>query len=101
MRFCLRLLGILGLLGALWGRVDVVVLVPGSGGAGEDGVPDDGFGVGLAGFGRRVDGFEIQEDLLGVPVEEGGQICACPWLAFGNHLERARMKWNERPLTSV
>ena len=76
MRLCLRVLRVLRLLGALGGRVDVVVLVPGSGGAGENGIPDDGFGVGLARFGGGVDGFDVEEDLLGVPVEEGGQICA-------------------------
>jgi hypothetical protein len=45
-------------------------LVPGRGGRGQDGVPDYGFGGGEPGFGRGVHGFDVQEDLLGVPVEE-------------------------------
>jgi hypothetical protein len=48
-----------------------VDLVPGSCGAGEDGVPDYGFGGGFVGFGGGVDGFEVEEDLFCVPVEEG------------------------------
>jgi hypothetical protein len=40
--------------------------------AGEDGVPDDSLGVGVAWLGGGVDGLE--EDLLGVPVEEGGEV---------------------------
>lgn len=56
MRLCGRSFRILGLLGAFWGGVDVVVLVPGSGGAGEDGVPDDSFRIGLGGFGGGIHG---------------------------------------------
>lgn len=58
-------------------RVDVVVGVPRGGGGGQDGVPDDGFGGGFGGAGRGVDGFDVEEDLLGVPVEEGADIWLC------------------------
>lgn len=71
----LALLGFLGLGLGFGRRVDVVVLVPGGGGAGEDGVPDDGFGFGLAGFGGGVDCLEVEEDLLRVPVEESAEVC--------------------------
>lgn len=54
-----------------------MVCVPGGGVAGDDGVPDDGFGGGFGGVVGWVDGFEVEEDLLGVPVEEGVQICVC------------------------
>jgi hypothetical protein len=54
--------------------VHEVELVPGRGGGGEDSVPDDGFGGGFGGAGRGVDGFEVEEDLFVVPVEEGGEI---------------------------
>lgn len=50
-----------------------MVLVPGRGGGGHDGVPDYGFRGGFAGA-AGVDGFEVEEDLFGVPVEEGGEI---------------------------
>lgn len=73
-RFCLVELVVLGLLGALGRGVDVVVLIPGGGGAGEDGVPDYGFGGGFGGFGGGVDGFEVEEDLFGVPIEKGREI---------------------------
>lgn len=53
--------------------MDVVVLVPGGGGGGEDRVPDYGFGGGLGGA-AGVYGFEVEEDLFGVPVEEGGEV---------------------------
>jgi hypothetical protein len=48
--------------------------MPGGGGGGYDGVPDYGFGGGFGGA-ARVDGFEVEEDLFGVPVEEGGEVC--------------------------
>lgn len=63
-----------GLLGGLWGGVDVGVLVPGGVGGGDDGVPDYCFGArggGVAG-GGGVGGGDVAEDLLCVPVEEGG-----------------------------
>jgi hypothetical protein len=67
----LRLLGLLGQLGFRRRRVDVVVLVPGCGFGGYDCVPDNGFGGRLR-LCAGVDGFEVEEDLLGVPVEERG-----------------------------
>lgn len=51
-----------------------VQLVPGCGGRGENGVPDYGFGGGFGGACGGVHGFEIEEDLFGVPVEEGGEV---------------------------
>jgi hypothetical protein len=56
--------------------VDEVELVPGRGGGGEDGVPDYGFGGGFRGACGGVDGFEVEEDLLGVPAEECGEVWA-------------------------
>lgn len=49
-------------------------LVPGRGRGCEDGVPDYGFGGGFRGAVGGVDGFEVEEDLFGVPVEEGGEV---------------------------
>jgi hypothetical protein len=72
-------------------RVDVVVLVPGRRVGGEDGVPDDGFGGGFRGARRGVDGFEVEEDLLGVPVEERGEICRVA-------LARCDAAWRRRNL---
>lgn len=54
--------------------MDVVVLVPRGGGRGDDCVPDYGFGGGFGGLGGGVDGFEVEEDLFGVPVEEGCEV---------------------------
>jgi hypothetical protein len=73
--------GFLGLLGehlrfGFWVGVYEVQLVPGRGGGGQDGVPDYGFGGGFGGTRRGVDGFEVEEDLLGVPAEEGGEVYA-------------------------
>ena len=51
-----------------------MVLVPGGGGGGHDGVPDYGFGGGFGGLAAWVDGFEVEEDLFGVPVEEGREV---------------------------
>lgn len=51
-----------------------MVYVPWDGGGGENGVPDYGFGGGFAGFEGGVDGFYVEEDLFGVPVEEGAEI---------------------------
>lgn len=53
-----------------------MVLAPGCGGAGEDGIPDDGLGDFLAGLLRGVDGFDVEEDLFGVPIEERAQVWA-------------------------
>lgn len=64
----------LGRLGCFGRGVDVVVLVPRGGGAGEDGVPDDGFGGGVGWLSARVDGFEVDEDLFRVPVEERAKV---------------------------
>jgi hypothetical protein len=55
-------------------RMNVVVLVPGRCVGGEDGVPDDGLRGGFGGASGGVNGFEIEEDLFGVPVEKGGEI---------------------------
>lgn len=47
----------------------------------DDGVPDDGFGVGEEGgflVGGGVGGVDVDEELLGVPVEEGGEV----WLEW-------------------
>jgi len=66
--------GLLGQLGLGVG-VDEVVLVPGRGLGGDDGIPDDGFGGGFGGAGGGVDGLEVDKDLLRVPVEEGAEIC--------------------------
>nr|POE72817.1 mitochondrial inner membrane protein oxa1 [Quercus suber] len=54
-------------------RVDVGVGVQRSEGGGNDGVPDDGFGGGSTGVARRrrVGGCDVEEDLFGVPIEEG------------------------------
>lgn len=65
-----------GLLDTFGERVDIVVYVPGRGIGGEDAVPDYGFGGGLVGFRGWVDGFQIEEDLFCVPVEEGVEICS-------------------------
>ena len=54
--------------------MDVVVWLPGCGEAGEDGVPDYGFGGGFVGARRGVHGFNVKEHLLGIPVEKGAQI---------------------------
>lgn len=56
--------------------VDVGVLVPRGVVGGDDGVPDYGFG-GWDGGGRGggVGGGDVEEDLLGVPVEEGSEVC--------------------------
>lgn len=69
--FLRRLLGQLGL--GVW--VDEVVLVPGCGRGCNDGVPDDGFGRGLRGARGGVNGFEVEEDLFRVPVEQAAEIC--------------------------
>lgn len=52
-----------------------MVLVPGRRVGCDDCVPDDGFRGRLCGAGRGVDGFEVDKDLFGVPVEEAGKIC--------------------------
>lgn len=52
----------------------VVIYVPGRGVGGEDRVPDYGFRGGLVGFGGWVDGFQVEEDLFRVPVEERVEI---------------------------
>ena len=51
-----------------------MVLVPWGGGGAEDGVPDYGFGGGFGGAEGGVNGFDVDEDLFGVPVEEGAQV---------------------------
>jgi hypothetical protein len=51
-----------------------VILVPGCGAGGDDGVPEDGFGGGFVGARGGVDGFKVGEDLLCVPVEEGAEV---------------------------
>ena len=67
-------LAAVGLLAGLL-RVNVCVLVPGLRGSGDDGVPDDCF------RGRRErrlggeSGRHVDKDLLGVPGEEGSEIC--------------------------
>lgn len=71
-RFCFGFLRFLGFL-AFGGGVDVGVGVQGRVVGGDDGVPDyklggrDGGGVG-----GGVGGDDVEEDLFGVPVEEGG-----------------------------
>lgn len=52
-----------------------MVLVPWCRDAGEDGVPEDGFGSGLASFLGWVYGFYVEEDLLCVPIEQRAQVC--------------------------
>ena len=55
--------------------MDVGVLVPGRVVGGDDGVPDDGFGGRDGGGGAGgVGGGYVEEDLFGVPVEEGGEV---------------------------
>lgn len=54
--------------------MNVVDWVPGRSGAGEDCVPDDGFGFGLAALGRRVDCLQVEEYLFCIPVEEAAEI---------------------------
>ena len=49
-------------------------MVERSGEGGEHGVPDDGLGWGFAGVEGGVGGGEVEEDLFGVPVEEGGKV---------------------------
>lgn len=56
------------------GRVDVCVVVVWRKRMWEDGVPDYGFGWGCAGGGRGVGGRYVEEDLFGVPGEEGGEV---------------------------
>jgi hypothetical protein len=82
--------GVLTAVGLLAGllRVDVCVLVPGLGGGWDDGVPDDCFRRRrkrrLGGESRR----HVDKDLLGVPGEEGLEICKRSiWVAShaGNH----------------
>lgn len=66
-----------GLAGGFGGAgVDVGVRVPRGEGGGNDGVPDDGFGVGdgRRGGGRGEDGDDVDEELFGVPGEEGGEV---------------------------
>lgn len=46
-----------------------MVLVPGCGGGGKDGVPDYGFGGWFIGFGRGVNSFYVKEDLFRIPRE--------------------------------
>lgn len=61
------------------GGVDIGVLMPRSVVGGDDGVPDYGFGLRDAGGVRGgVGGGDVEEDLFGVPVEEGRQICRQP-----------------------
>ena len=52
----------------------MLVRVPVLDGGGEDGVPDNGLGEGVAGLVGRVDGFYEDEDLLCVPTEEGREV---------------------------
>jgi hypothetical protein len=60
-------------LGALGRRVDVGVRVEGRVAGRDDGVPDDELGGwDCRGRGGRVGGRDVDEDLLRVPVEEGG-----------------------------
>jgi hypothetical protein len=55
--------------------VDVGVWVGEGGGGRDDGVPDDGFRGRVVGGGVR--GGDVEEDLFGVPVEEGGEVYSC------------------------
>lgn len=73
-RFCFGFLRFLGFL-ALGGGVDVGVGVQGRVVGGDDGVPDYELG-GRDGsrVGGGVGGDDVEEDLLGVPVEEGGEV---------------------------
>lgn len=80
----LRLLG-----GGLDWRVAVDVGVLGGAVGRDDGVPDHGLGGWDGGGGGGVDGGDVQEDLLRVPVEEGAQVCVeveldvCVFLTLG------------------
>lgn len=57
-------------------RVDVGVGVQRGVVGGDDGVPDNGLGGrDCGGRGGGVRGGDVEEDLLSVPVEEGGQVC--------------------------
>jgi len=55
--------------------MDVLVVVPGREGRWKDGVPYYGLGRRFGRLVRRVDGGYVDEDLLGVPIEEGGEVC--------------------------
>lgn len=54
--------------------MDVLVLVPGFEGGGQDGVPDHGFGGGVRAVAGRVGSFYVEEYLFRVPVVEAGEV---------------------------
>jgi len=61
-----------------WGLsgVNVLVLVPGFEFGGKNGVPNDGAGGRFRGLVGGINGRNVDEDLLGVPGEEGREVWA-------------------------